>query len=69
MKFAAKFALVLVILMSVGTLSAKPIGQMYMEGGIFMHIISLLLLVMIAMAIVKALQLSVRKKSTVKSFT
>jgi len=68
MKFAAKFALVLVILMSVGTLSAKPIGQMYMEGGIFMHIISLLLLVMIAMAIVKALQLSVREKIDSQEF-
>ena len=68
MKFAAKFALVLVILMSVGTLSAKPIGQMYMEGGIFMHIISLLLLVMIAMAIVKTLQLSVREKIDSQEF-
>jgi biopolymer transport protein ExbB/TolQ len=54
--------------MSVGTLSAKPIGQMYMEGGVFMHIISLLLLIMIAMAIVKYVQLAVREKVDSREF-
>lgn len=68
MKFATKLVLVLVILMSVGTLSAKPIGQMYMEGGVFMHIISLLLLIMIAMAIVKYVQLAVREKVDSREF-
>ena len=57
-----KLIILAAIVFSVGSLSAKSVMDVYMEGGFFMHIITGLLIVMLVLAIVKFWTLQIKEK-------
>ena len=57
-----------VLLFAITSLSAKSVAVIYKQGGIFMHIISLMLVVMIVISIIKYWQLSIKEKIDTKNF-
>jgi biopolymer transport protein ExbB len=63
-----KILILAVIVFSVGTLSAKSVVDVYMEGGFFMHLITGLLIIMLVMAIVKFWTLQIKEKIDAKGF-
>jgi biopolymer transport protein ExbB len=63
-----KLIILAAIVFSVGSLSAKSVMDVYMEGGFFMHIITGLLIVMLVLAIVKFWTLQIKEKIDAKGF-
>jgi biopolymer transport protein ExbB/TolQ len=57
-----------VLLFSICSLSAVNVGRMFIEGGPFMYIISVLLIIMLILAIIKYFHLSVREKLDAQQF-
>ena len=55
------------LMFTITSLSAKSLGQIYHDGGVFMHVISGLLVVMLILAIVKYWQLSIKEKIDTKN--
>lgn len=54
--------------MSVTGLSAKSIAEIYHDGGFFMHIITVVFVIMLVIALFKFWQLSVKEKIDTKNF-
>ena len=67
-KFWLRFLVVVLLVFSVQSLSAKTLGDIYMQGGPFMHVITGLLVIMLILAIVKYWQLSIKEKIDAKNF-
>jgi len=66
---ALKLFLFVVILFSVSSLSAAvDVVDMFINGGVFMYIISFLLVVMIILGIIKYWQLSIKEKINTQKF-
>ena len=64
-----KVFLLVVLLFSVSSLSAAVnVVDMFLKGGVFMYIISFLLVVMIILAIIKYWQLSIKEKLNTQQF-
>ncbi len=63
-----RILMLMLIVFSVTSLSAKNFIDMYMEGGMFMHLISTLLVVVIIIAVLKYWQLSIKEKIDSKGF-
>jgi len=63
-----RLLLLVLIVFAATSLSAKSVVDMYMEGGIFMHIISGLLVVVIILALIKYWQLNIKEKIDSKGF-
>lgn len=57
-----------ILIASANILSAKNVIDIYMEGGSFMHIITLLLVLTIILAIIKYWQLAVKEKLDTRNF-
>lgn len=64
-----KVFLLVVLLFSVSSLSAEvDVVDMFIKGGVFMYIISFLLVIMIILAIIKYWQLSIKEKLNTQQF-
>jgi len=63
-----KVLLLAILMFSVCNLSAADLVTMFVEGGIFMYIISFLLIVMIILAIIKFWQLTIKEKLDTQKF-
>ncbi|HHE37135.1 MAG TPA: MotA/TolQ/ExbB proton channel family protein [Candidatus Cloacimonetes bacterium] len=67
-KFWLRILIISILTLTFGSLSAKSVVEIYMEGGAFMHIITALFVIMIIFAIIKYYQLAIREKLDAKSF-
>ena len=64
-----RILLLVILLFSVSNLSAAVnVVDMFVQGGVFMYIISFLLIVMLIMAIIKYWQLTIKEKLDTKKF-
>lgn len=63
-----KVVVLAVMLFSICSLSAMDVGKMFIEGGPFMYIISVLLIIMLIMAVIKYWHLSIREKLDAQQF-
>ncbi|MBC8415024.1 MAG: hypothetical protein H8E11_01185, partial [Candidatus Cloacimonetes bacterium] len=64
-----RILLLVILLFSVSSLSAAVnVVEMFVQGGVFMYIISFLLIVMLIMAIIKYWQLTIQEKLDTKKF-
>ena len=63
-----KIVLLVVLVFSLSSLSARAFTQIYKEGGNYMHIILAILVAMFVLAIVKFWQLSIKEKLDTKNF-
>ncbi len=63
-----KILLVAILVFSITSLSAKSVVEIYRDGGVFMHLITLMAVIMIILAIIKYWQLSIKEKLDTKSF-
>lgn len=64
-----RILLLVILLFSVSSLSAAVnVVDMFIQGGVFMYIISFLLIVMLIMAIIKYWQLTIQEKLDTKKF-
>lgn len=63
-----KVLVLVVLLLSICSLSAVDVSRMFNEGGPFMYIISILLIIMLIMAIIKYWQLSFKEKLDAQQF-
>ena len=64
-----KVFLLVVLLFSVSSLSAAvSVVEMFINGGVFMYIISFLLVIMLILAIIKYWQLSIKERLNTQQF-
>ncbi len=64
-----RILLLVILLFSVSSLSASVnVAEMFVQGGVFMYIISFLLIVMLIMSIIKYWQLTIKEKLDTKKF-
>lgn len=63
-----KILITLCLIISANMLAAKNVIDIYMDGGTFMHIITVLLVITIILAIVKYWQLAIKEKLDTKNF-
>ncbi|MDO9577779.1 MAG: MotA/TolQ/ExbB proton channel family protein [Candidatus Cloacimonadales bacterium] len=63
-----KIIVLAILLFSICSLSAVNVGRMFNQGGPFMYIISILLIIMLIMAIIKYWQLSFKEKLDAQQF-